>query len=89
LELTMPNEIEIVSTEGKHVGRIVENGEIIEKDFTKLAYARSWASGQSMRLFHTADLKTENLLQAYALSDAPEPNSARSRRVPAAASSVE
>ena len=85
----MPNKIEIVSTEGKHVVRIMENGEIIEKDFTKLAYARSWASGQSMRLFHTADLKTESLLQAYALSDAPEPSRAISRRLPVAGRSVE
>lgn len=65
LEMIMPNKIEIVSRGGKYVVRIVENGEAIEKEFKQVDHARSWASGQSLRLFHTADAATENLLQAY------------------------
>jgi len=67
----MPNKIDIVSRHEKFVVRIIENGETFEKEFTQVEHARSWASGQSLRLFHTADAATENLLQAYGHLDRP------------------
>jgi hypothetical protein len=61
----MQNQIEILSEDGKYVVRIAENGKTVDYEFTQRDHARSWASGQSMRLFHSADFATENLLQAY------------------------
>ncbi len=61
----MRNSIAIVRIEGMFVVRITEHGKTTENEFSREDHARSWASGQSLRLANTLDLITDDLAQAY------------------------
>jgi hypothetical protein len=61
----MRNSIAVELVEGMFVVRITEDGKTTEKEFSREDHARSWASGQSLRLANTLDLVTDDLAQAY------------------------
>lgn len=61
----MGNSIEIVPVKGRYVVRIMEDGATTENVFGEEAHARSWASGQNLRLANTLDLATDDLAKAY------------------------
>jgi hypothetical protein len=49
-EFIMPNTVQIVPNNGKFTVRIVEDGEIAEREFEFEQHAQAFAKGQSLRL---------------------------------------
>jgi hypothetical protein len=70
----MLNSIEILPIDGKFVVRIYEDGEKTETEFSYEDHARSWASGQNLRLVNTVDLASHDLAQAYSKPAAIHPH---------------